>query len=344
LETPTNITKNTDPTAPSRKKDHIELAFKSRVEQGNLDDRFYYEPLHGSHPNCEDPPFSFLGKQFKAPIWVSSMTGGTALAGKINKNLARVCDEYGLGMGLGSCRALLESDEYLADYAVRKEIGSQALYANLGIAQVQQLVVNKSTYKIDRLIDKLAADGLIIHVNPLQEWLQPEGDKINTKPIDTIKSIIDSVDTHIIVKEVGQGFGIRSMNSLLQLPLQAVEFSAAGGTNFSSLELMRANSQMQQTYEKLSHVGHSAAEMVTFYNEASSTLGDKLQCKEVIVSGGVKDFLDGYYYINKINGNAIYGQASAMLKHAKENYEALSEFVSSQIAGLKLAKNYLTVR
>jgi len=345
LETPVDITKNTDPNAPSRKKDHIELAFKSCVDKSELDRRFYYEPFLGAHPqNDKQESFKFLGKDMKQPIWVSSMTGGTALAGTINKNLAKACKDFGLGMGLGSCRALLESDEYLEDYNVRKDIGDQPLYTNLGIAQVEQLVADNSIYKIELLIDKLSADGLIIHVNPLQEWLQPEGDNITRDPIETIMKVLDVVKAKVIVKEVGQGFGINSMKALLQLPLQAIEFSAGGGTNFSSLELMRADKAMQDTYNKISALGHCATEMVTFYNEAVSDLGSKVLCLEVIVSGGVKDFLDGYYFINKVKGNAVYGQASAMLAHAKDEYEPLHDFVSAQIAGLALAKNYLKVR
>ena len=345
METPADISQSTDPNAPNRKKDHIDLAFKSRVDHAALDKRFYYEPFLGVHPeNDKHTSFNFLGKEFKQPIWVSSMTGGTALAGKINHNLAQACNEFGLGMGLGSCRGLLESDEYLSDYSVRKVIGDQALYANLGIAQVEQLVEENRLYKIILLLDKLEADGLIIHVNPLQEWLQPEGDNIVNNPIDTIKKVIDKVDSKFIVKEVGQGFGFHSMKALLQLPLQAIEFSAGGGTNFSSLELLRADTAMQETYSKISSLGHSAEEMVSFHNQALEELGSKVLCKEIIISGGIKDFLDGYYYINKIKGNAIYGQASAMLKHAKEDYSGLQKFVSAQIDGLSLAKNYLKIR
>lgn len=345
METPVDITQNTDPNAPSRKKDHIELAFKSSVDRAALDSRFYYEPFLGTHPqNDKQESFRFLNKDFRQPIWVSSMTGGTALAGTINRNLARACKDFGLGMGLGSCRALLESDDHLDDYSVRKEIGDQALYTNLGIAQVEQLVADNAIYKIAELIDKLDADGLVIHVNPLQEWLQPEGDNISHDPIATIKKILDVIKSPVIVKEVGQGFGIHSMRSLLQLPLQAIEFSAGGGTNFSSLELMRADQAMQDTYNKISALGHCAAEMVSFHNQAVADLGSKVLCHEVIVSGGVKDFLDGYYHINKVEAKAIYGQASAMLAHAKDDYESLHKFVSSQIAGLALAKNYLRVR
>ena len=92
-----------------RKKDHIELAFKSAI--ANQDSRFYYEPLFAGHPEGNLPERSFVGKKLLAPIWISSMTGGTKEAATINKNLAKVCGQYGLGMGLGSCRIILESDE-----------------------------------------------------------------------------------------------------------------------------------------------------------------------------------------------------------------------------------------
>ena len=101
-----------DPSAESRKKDHIELAFASNTPAGTLDKRFYYEPMLSGFESETTLETTFLGKSFAAPIWVSSMTGGTKMANTINKNLAKVCGEYGLGMGLGSCRQLLHSDEY----------------------------------------------------------------------------------------------------------------------------------------------------------------------------------------------------------------------------------------
>ncbi len=335
-----------DPNAASRKKDHINLAFQSQIGQASLDDRFYYEPLLTAHPkNRESETFTFLGKNMKAPLWVSSMTGGTLMANTINHNLARVCKDFGLGMGLGSCRQLLRSDEYLKDFDVRNQIGQQApLFANLGIAQLEQLLDSKEEYLIDNLLEKLKADGLIIHINPLQEWLQPEGDRFQHPPIETIMRLMDKAEYPIVVKEVGQGFGYQSLRTLLQLPLAAVDFAANGGTNFAKLELLRSDAQKQEIYGQLAHVGHSAEEMVDMTNKLVSELGDNIRCKQIIISGGIQTFLDGYYLINKLNLDGIYGQASAFLKHARGHYEELYQHVETQVNGLELAKAFLKVK
>ncbi len=335
-----------DPTAVSRKKDHIDLAFKSRVETGELDSRFFYEPLLAAHPAPGSlPPFPFLGKTLRAPLWVSSMTGGTALANVINHNLARACAEFGLGMGLGSCRQLLYSDEFLADFDVRDTIGtSLPLYANLGVAQIEQLIDQKETGRIAGLLEKLRADGLIVHVNPLQEAMQPEGDLFRRPPLETIEDLLQQFDFKVIVKEVGQGFGPASLRALLQLPLEAVEFAAAGGTNFSKLELLRSDPMRQMVFEKIAAVGHSAAEMLGFVNALAAELGERCRVGHLVISGGVRDFLDGYYLLRKSALPAVYGQASGFLKYAQGDYADLRAFAAAQIRGLELANAFLTVR
>ena len=335
-----------DPTAASRKKDHIELAFRSQVGNSEIDQRFYYEPLLAAHPVPGNlPSFSFLGKTMRAPIWVSSMTGGTEWARTINHHLARACRDFGLGMGLGSCRSLLFGDDTLGDFNVRKFIGDdQPLYANLGIAQIEQLVDSNELYRIRQLIDKLEADGLIIHVNPLQEQMQPEGDCFRRSSLETIKSVLDEMDISLIVKEVGQGMGYESLKALFQLPLEAVDFAASGGTNFALLELLRSDPKKMEWFQPLVHVGHSAEEMVVMTNQIKQELGDKLQCRQVIISGGIRNFLDGYYLTQKLNLPCVYGQASGFLKHARGTYQELYEYVEAQVQGLEVANAFLQVK
>ena len=185
-----------DPTAVRRKHDHIELAFKSRVDSGELDTRFFYEPMFAAHPQHGSlRPFPFLGKTLNIPIWVSSMTGGTAVAGQINHRLARACAEFGMGMGLGSCRQLLYSDDHFEDFNLRDTMGeSVPLFANLGPAQLEKLLEQKEAERIPALLQKLRADGLIVHVNPLQEAMQPEGDVFKRPPLEVIEELLQLFD------------------------------------------------------------------------------------------------------------------------------------------------------
>lgn len=335
-----------DPTAAERKKDHIELAFRSQIDRHDLDKRFYYEPLLSGHPKSGSlTPIFFLDKKLKAPLWVSSMTGGTQMAHTINHNLAKACKDFGMGMGLGSCRALLSSDETFQDFNIRPLMGDDLpLYANLGIAQLEQLIDNNELFKVNVLIDKLQADGLIVHVNPMQEWLQPEGDRFKYSPLETIETVLEKCNTRVIVKEVGQGMGRESLKALFQLPLEAIDFAANGGTNFAKLELLRSDASKMEIYQQLANVGHSAEDMVDITNDLIKELGANMLCKQVIISGGIKNFLDGYYLINKLQLNCIYGQASGFLKHAQGDYDKLYEYIKAQMEGLELANAFLKIR
>ncbi|HAY70356.1 MAG TPA: type 2 isopentenyl-diphosphate Delta-isomerase [Saprospirales bacterium] len=334
-----------DPNAAARKADHIDLAINSRTAARENDSRFYYEPMIAAHPSHETKMArQFLGKTFNFPIWISSMTGGTEKARIINQNLAKVAGKFGLGMGLGSCRSLLDSDEYLDDFDVKKWMGDQPLYTNLGIAQVEILEQNKQLQKIAELNKKLSADGLIIHVNPMQEFIQPEGDFIQNKPVDTIRKVLDQLEINIIVKEVGQGFGPGSMRALMRLPLQAIEFAAFGGTNFAALELSRTSEMPRALFRCLSPVGHTGEEMIHWVNMLKEEIDSEILCDQFIISGGISDFLDGYYAISKIRSNAVYGMASGFLKYAMQHYEHLEQHVDKHIEGLKLANAFLKVR
>lgn len=327
----------------TRKKDHIDLAFKSQTGKPEIDERFHYEPMLAAHPAGGLQPFNFLGREHKVPMWVSSMTGGTKLAGTINRNLARACREFGMGMGLGSCRIILNDDTYFEDFNMRPVIGpDMPLWANLGIAQVEELLDENKTALAEKLVEKLEADGLIIHVNPMQEWFQPEGDVLRKPPIETIKRFMDGFPHPLIVKEVGQGMGPESLKALLQLPLQAIEFAAFGGTNFARVELLRDESADAALFEPMSFIGEDALSMVESVNRITG--GEEPVCKELIISGGVKNFLDGYYLVKKSQLPAIYGMASTFLKYAREDYGQLRKFVEGQVRGLEMATAYLTVK
>ncbi len=327
-----------------RKKDHIDLAFASQSLVADMDRRFRYEPMLSAHPENSIPETTLLGKKTRLPIWVSSMTGGTKLAGTINRNLARACREFGMGMGLGSCRIIMEENKYFDDFDMRDSIGEDLpLFANLGINQLEILLGNKQSEKLHSLVHKLRADGLIIHVNPFQEWFQPEGDRLKRPPIESITELLELIDFPLVVKEVGQGMGPESLRALLKLPLAAIEFGAFGGTNFAKVELLRDSKQSQELFEPLSLIGHDAAQMTDMVNRIAEEEGEHVRCHQLILSGGIKNFLDGYYLMGKSKLPAVYGQASTFLKYAREDYEPLRQFVAEQKKGLQMAYAFLRV-
>lgn len=336
-----------DPMQETRKRDHIELTQMAQTNGVCVDARFDYEPLFSAHPNeTTDISTIFLGKKMQAPFWVSSMTGGVGEARHINQNLARVAREFSLGMGLGSCRTLLESDLYFEDFNLRPILGSELpFFANLGIAQVEALVHAKETMKIFDLLARLDTDGLIIHVNPLQEWFQPEGDKLLFSPIETIEKLcvdFKNSDKKIIVKEVGQGMGPKSLKALLDLPIHAIELASFGGTNFSKLELLRSKSGAEREIESLAHVGHTSLEMIHNLNHLLKT-NSAYKEKQIIISGGIKNFLDGYYLQEQLHYSSVIGQAKNFLSRS-ENYEELKNFTAAQIEGLKMARAFLSIK
>jgi len=326
-----------------RKLEHINLALDSQTNLDEQDLRFNYEPMLAAHPDHLDLSINFLGKTMRTPIWVSSMTGGTGVARTINGRIARACCEFGMGMGLGSCRRILFDKTRWDDFNFRKEIGEeQPFWANLGISQVEELLLDKNIQAIVNLVGELRADGLVVHVNPLQEWFQPEGNRLRQSPLTTIKQLLDQVQLKIIVKEVGQGFGPESMRQLLALPLEAIEFGAYGGTNFSKLEMLRGDPQKLSANLPFAYVGQSAGQMVGSVNQILNA-NPQVACRQLIISGGIQNALDGYFLTSNCQLPAIFGMASAVLKHASVSYESLAGFLETQIQSLSLAHAYLKI-
>jgi isopentenyl-diphosphate delta-isomerase len=218
---------------------------------------------------------------------------------------------------------------------VRKYINNQPFFANLGIAQIEKLVDNKQIKQVQELIKSIQADGLFVHINPLQEAFQPEGDYYTKKPIDTLKKLLDQVDFPVFVKEVGQGFGPKSLKALLNLNIKGIEIAAFGGTNFAKLELLRTNSD-----NPLAYVGNTIDETIKILNSNTKLLENK----NIIISGGIQNALDGYYYIKKLNTNSVYGQAFAFLKNATESFEKLEKYFVEQMQILNFAYSFLEIK
>ncbi|MFW5892029.1 MAG: isopentenyl-diphosphate delta-isomerase [Bacteroidota bacterium] len=326
-----------------RKKDHINLALTNRTGRIDKDARFVYEPLLSGHNMPDLPTIELAGKTMKAPVWISSMTGGSGIARHINTNLARAANRFGLGMGLGSCRIIFDSEKHIPDFDMRNVIGNdRPFWANLGIAQLEQMVEKDTLNEVTDLVNLLRCDGLIIHINPLQEWFQPEGDRLKHPPIDIVKEVLNQLDIPLIVKEVGQGMGRESLKQLLQLPLAAVEFAAFGGTNFAQVEMMRRPATDHELFQPLVFVGQTAEDMLKDVSELMH-YGLESKTPVLIISGGIKNYLDGYYFIQTSPLPSIYGMASGFLKHARDSYSTLHDWASAHLDGLRMAYAYLRI-
>jgi isopentenyl-diphosphate delta-isomerase len=320
-----------------RKESHIDLTPLSQTSGDGRDSRFNYEPLFFVHPTvAENWETNFLSHTLNFPLWISSMTGGTEKAAVINKNLGTLAGKYKLGMGLGSCRPLLHSKARLPEFAIRSYLGDQPFVANLGIAQVEECVLSGKVDLIDEVVKMTEASGLMIHLNPLQEWLQPEGDRYTISPLETLKRFLEDVSYPVLVKEVGQGMGPKSLKALLDLPIHGIEFGAFGGTNFTKLESLRARDT--ETREPFIHLGHTAQEMVEVLN--ALPVGKK----EFIISGGIKNVLDGYELKMKLKAPSLIGMASPFLAPAMESFETLEKYFLNMREALLTAKGVLSVR
>ena len=203
--------------AERKKNHHLEMAMSSIIPKVQRDQRFDYEPLLSAHPQKQTPNLStkFLGKKIDAPFWISSMTGGSSKANQVNKTLAKVAHQLNIGMGLGSCRPLLEEPERFDDFNLRPILGDELpLTANIGVAQLEEILNSTSLQqRWKNVLNDLDVDGVFVHINPLQEWLQPEGDQFTRSSLDILKDYLQIEEKPVLVKEVGQGLALEVLKN-----------------------------------------------------------------------------------------------------------------------------------
>lgn len=226
---------------PSRKAEHLRINLERDVAAkgvGNGFDAFAFE--HRALPEIDfdevDPACEIFGRHLAAPLLVSCMTGGTPAARAINATLAAVAQRRRLAMGLGSGRALIESPESLATFDVRASAPDVLLFANLGAVQLNK---GYSVAQCRRLVESLNADALVLHLNPLQEALQPEGDTCFRGLLRRVGDLCAEAEFPIVVKEVGWGIAAGDVRRLFDAGVTAVDLAGAGGTSWSEVERHR---------------------------------------------------------------------------------------------------------
>jgi isopentenyl-diphosphate delta-isomerase len=230
----------------SRKTDHIRINLEEDVRSGLTTGLEHYRFTHQALPeiNLEDVDTRthLFGKILKSPILISSMTGGTQEAGAINQVLAEAAQEMGIAMGLGSQRAAVEHPKLAATFQVRKVAPDILLFANLGAIQLNY---GYGIEQCQRAVEMIEADALILHLNALQEAVQPEGDTRFAGLLGKIESICRVLPVPVIAKEVGWGISEQTARHLISAGVSAIDVAGAGGTSWTQVEMHRAENPSQ---------------------------------------------------------------------------------------------------
>jgi isopentenyl-diphosphate delta-isomerase len=277
--------------------------------------------MHEALPELDaskiDLRITLLGRELRAPLLVSSMTGGTEQARVINCNLAIAAQSAGIAMGVGSTRAAVVHPELGDSFRVRDVAPDLVLFANIGAVQLNY------GFTVDQCraaIDLMAADGLILHLNPLQEILQPEGDVNWSGLLAKIEAVVSALHRDgrpVIAKEVGWGISPRAARDLVNAGVDAIDVAGAGGTSWSQVEKFRAQTEVQrQIAEAFADWGIPTAESIAHVRSVSATL-------PLIASGGLTNGVDGAKCLAL--GADLFGLARPFLRAATQSPDTVTE-------------------
>ncbi len=300
---------------PQRKADHIRINLEEDVRSsattGLENYRFIHEALPELNLDSVDMTQTIFGKRVLAPILISSMTGGTEEAYRINQTLAEAAQHCGIAMGLGSQRSALEHPEFEYTFKVRPAAPDVLLFANLGAVQLNY---QYSIEACQRAIDMIGADALILHLNPLQEALQPEGETLFAGLASKIEQVCRLLPVPVIAKEVGWGISERTARLLASAGVAAIDVAGAGGTSWSQVEMYRNEDEhLANVAAHFRDWGIPTAESII---EARRGAPDAM----VFASGGLKNGIDIAKCLAR--GASLGGMAGVFLKQASRSAEA----------------------
>jgi isopentenyl-diphosphate delta-isomerase len=270
-----------------RKAEHLHINLEQDVRSGLRTGLDKLQLVHQALPelNLEeiDTKLELFGRKLRAPLLVSSMTGGTSEAAEINMRLAQAAQATGIAMGVGSQRAAIEDPGLAASFQVRKHAPDVLLFANLGAVQLNY---GYGAEQCQRAVDMIEADGLILHLNPLQEAVQAEGDTDFSQLADKIADVCQKVKVPVIAKEVGWGISHGAARMLAECGVAAIDVAGAGGTSWSQVEMHRAKDEFTRGLAA-SFVGWGipTARSIVMVREAAPDV-------KIFASGGLHDGID----------------------------------------------------
>jgi len=313
-----------------RKLEHLEICLREDVRSAASVGLERYRLIHQCLPEMalDDVQTStrFLGHEFRAPLLVSSMTGGTDLAAEVNRRLATAAQELGLAMGLGSQRAGIEDPTLMATYQVRSCAPDILLLANLGAVQLNY------GYGVDeclRAVESVGADALILHLNPLQEALQPEGNTEFSGLLAKIERVCRELPVPVVVKEVGWGLSPQAAEQLCRAGVAALDIAGAGGTSWSEVE--RHRSEEPAAAEVASAFAGWGIPTADSLVRVRQTLPDL----PLIASGGLTDGVEAALCLAL--GADLVGMAQPLLRPAMESAQAVIARLEIVIRQLRVA-------
>ncbi len=313
----------------NRKADHLRICLEEDIEfRQNTNGLEKYHFQHCCLPELAleeiDLSTSFLGKALGAPLLVSSMTGGTELAKLVNWRLAEVAEAYQLAMGVGSGRVILENPEVIPSFAVRSIAPTIPLFANIGAVQLNY---GYGVEQCQKLVDILEADALILHINPLQECIQPKGDTNFRGLLTKITQLASKLPVPIIAKEVGNGISGVMAAKLVEAGIAAIDVAGAGGTSWAKVEGERAENPLQARLgETFRDWGIPTAECLVQVRATMPTI-------PLIASGGLRNGLEVGKTIAL--GADLAGLALPFLKAATDSTQAIEDLVEVLMAELR---------
>lgn len=313
-----------------RKVEHIDIVLRENPEYHISTWLEYVYLIHNSLPELSmddlETSVDLFGRRFDYPILIDSMTGGGKDTDKINRAFAELAHEYNVPVSCGSQKSYLKHPELGYTYRVMREVSKDVfIIGNIG---GQDLRKNPKEI-VDKIVSLIEADALAIHLNPLQECIQPEGERDFKGVLDAIAEVVDYLDIPVIVKETGAGISYEVAKSLEAAGVSAINVSGAGGTSWSAVEIIRSR---RKTPEDIDVGGvywdwgiPTAASIIEVVNSVDIP---------VIASGGIRTGLDIVKSI--VLGADMCGLASPFLKALSKGEDYLKRYMETLIAQVKI--------
>jgi isopentenyl-diphosphate delta-isomerase len=314
-----------------RKSDHIRISLEEDVSFGQLTtglERYHF--VHQALPELNlsqvDLSATIVGKAVRAPLLISSMTGGTERAHMINHHLATAAQAAGIAMGVGSVRAALENPALAPSFRVRSVAPDIPLFANLGAVQLNY---GCTVDDCRQAVEMVQADALVLHLNALQEALQPEGNTNFVGLLDRIEEVCRRLEVPVIAKEVGWGISRQAARRLADAGVAAIDVAGAGGTSWSQVEMHRVETEVgRRVATTFRDWGIPTVDSIRMVREAAPGM-------MIIASGGLRNGLDVAKSLAL--GARLAGMTRPFLEAALVSAQAVSQVIQATVAELRIA-------